>query len=198
MNFLAHVALAFPDPNFVAGNFLADLIQKKDDQLLPNSILSGVIMHRWIDHYSNNHESLRIINKLFQPAVRKYAPVAGDIICDYFLFKNWTQYYPMSYRDFTEKIYHILLEMVPQFPTHTQAITVRMVEAKWLNQYTSLTGINEVMNRMNKKAKFKVDFTTTLPIIEENERVLDENFNRFYKDIQNALGAAFTLQNEAK
>ncbi|MEO6191299.1 MAG: ACP phosphodiesterase [Saprospiraceae bacterium] len=198
MNFLAHFLLSYPDPELMAGNFIADFLHKKEQDALDPSLKEGVEMHQWIDTYTDSHENISQFNKFFHAAIHHYAPVATDITMDYFLYKNWSAYSEISYYDFSKYTYDALLKFDVLFPERPRNIAYRMIHGQWLRQYSSIQGIEEVMIRMNQKAKFDVDFKTTIPLILMHESEMNTLFKEFFEEAIKASKQWINLRNARK
>lgn len=198
MNYLAHLSLAFPDPASIAGNYIADLLTRYEEASLHPLLKQGLKMHRWIDTYSNNDEYLLQINKEFHPVIHKYAPVATDILCDYLLFLSWDKYFDISISEFSELNYKILEEYSGIMPERISTICLKMVQHRWLLQYQSLEGLEEVLKRTNQKTSFDVDLTTVLPVFKSKPELFIELFNSFYSKCKFEIADWLILQNEVK
>lgn len=166
----------------MAGNYIADLINKREQDSLVVQLRNGVEMHQWIDIYTDSHQNIRRFNKYFHPVIHHYAPVATDVIMDYFLFQNWDEYMNISYLDFSFIAYQSLHSNEIFFPEKPRALMRRMIEGDWLQQYKTLEGIHYVMNRLNQRTRFKVDFTTTIPVVKDNEFEMNKLFVDFFQD----------------
>ncbi|MCC6816734.1 MAG: acyl carrier protein phosphodiesterase [Saprospiraceae bacterium] len=165
----------------MAGNFIADFLNKKEQLSLDPSLRNGVEMHQWIDQYTDSHQNISKFNKFFHPVIHHYAPVASDIIMDYFLYLNWEKYISIPYEEFADFTYNSLISTNHLFPEKPRKICIKMIENNWLQQYTSLDGISDVMTRMNHRAKFKVDFCLTLPVITTNSKIMNVLFQEFFE-----------------
>lgn len=198
MNFLAHLNLAYPSEHLIAGNYICDFITKHEETEIHQSLHDGIKMHRWIDQFSNNHEDIFQINKYFHPYIHKYAPVGTDIVCDYILYKNWDLHNFKSFENFQVNCYNKLLQMLEFMPLKIGDICSKMVHEKWLLQYTNLEGLENVCLRMNKKAKFPVDFRRILSTVETHEEQLADCFNRFYVACKKETAILFNPQNGMK
>lgn len=196
MNFLVHLNLAYPSEYLMAGNYICDFISKHEETTIHHSFQTGIKMHRWIDNFSNNHAAIFQINKHFHPYIHKYAPVGTDIVGDYLLYKNWDLHNFKSFENFQETCYDKLLRMVEFMPLKIGGLCSKMIQEKWLLQYTSLARLENVCIRMNKKAKFPVDFRRILKTVETNEEQLSECFNRFYIECKNETINLFNPQSE--
>lgn len=198
MNFLAHFVLSYPDKELMAGNFIADFLNKKEQDKLDPRLKEGVEMHQWIDTYTDSHPNIGKINKYFHADIHHYAPVATDIIMDYLLYKNWSKYSQISYFQFSQYTYNSLLELDKLFPERARNIAYRMIHGQWLRQYSSLEGIKEVMIRMNQKAKFDVDFCLVLPIVKAEESSLNDLFVEFFEEAKKSAEMWINLRNAKK
>ncbi|MEL7021319.1 MAG: DUF479 domain-containing protein, partial [Bacteroidota bacterium] len=83
MNFLAHLFLSCNDESLLIGNFIADAIRNRDLKQYSKAIQSGVLLHRKIDSYTDNHPIIRKGTKRLRPQHRKYAAVVIDVFYDY-------------------------------------------------------------------------------------------------------------------
>jgi acyl carrier protein phosphodiesterase len=196
MNYLTHLSLAYPDPELITGNFIADLIGKKDEATLNPIFKRGVLHHRWIDHFSNNHITLSEMNKMFHPYIHKYAPVGTDIICDHLLTILWHKYFEINFEAFAAYNYSILESAAAFMPKQVKPICINMIQHQWLNQYLSMEGLNEVLQRTSKKTSFKVNLALILPLVEEHKVKLLELFREFYEDCSKQSKVWISLQNE--
>ena len=60
MNYLAHAFLSFEDEAIVVGNLLGDFVKGRAQlEHYPLNIQNGVILHRHIDQFSDNHTVLK-------------------------------------------------------------------------------------------------------------------------------------------
>ncbi len=198
MNFLAHFVLSYPNRELMVGNYILDLISKKEEKLLHESFTDGVKMHLWIDKSTDEHPHVKKIVSMLRPAVHKYAPVAADILIDHLLFKNWNRYVDKDYDEFADHIYQLLLSQLNFFPDKAKFITERMVNGLWLNQYKSIEGIQDVMTRMNRKATFEVDFTQSVQVFTEQFETFEHHFLSFFDEMVIAAQHWTSLQNERK
>ena len=59
MNFLAHVYLSGSNIPLAVGNLIADRVKGKNIELLAHEIQEGVLLHRAIDTYTDQHPLVR-------------------------------------------------------------------------------------------------------------------------------------------
>ncbi|MFN8281345.1 MAG: ACP phosphodiesterase [Saprospiraceae bacterium] len=198
MNFLAHFVLSYPDQELMAGNYIADFLSKKEQNQLDAILLPGLQMHRWIDHYTDSHARISDLNSFFRPVIHHYAPVATDIVMDHLLYRRWNDYMSVPYEDFSEYAYSTLLRFEYLFPERPRSIAQKMIQGRWLTQYQSIEGLTDVMIRMNQKATFDVDFTKTIPVLENNMYEISRLFASFFTMARAASMEWISLRNEGK
>ena len=59
MNFLAHAYLSFNDPDVLMGNMMADAVRGKQADEYPDKIRNGILLHRRIDAFTDQHELVK-------------------------------------------------------------------------------------------------------------------------------------------
>ena len=93
MNYLAHAFLSPEDPEILMGNLWGDLLKPQDYASLTPGIINGVILHKRIDTFTDQHPQVDEFNRLLRPYQSKYTPVVVDVLMDYILSKYWPNYH---------------------------------------------------------------------------------------------------------
>ena len=60
MNFLAHAYLSFDYTDILLGNMISDYVKGKKKFEYPPEIQSGIMLHRMIDEFTDNHPATKI------------------------------------------------------------------------------------------------------------------------------------------
>ncbi|NJC24774.1 acyl carrier protein phosphodiesterase [Lewinella antarctica] len=118
---------------------------------LPLAIQRGVDFHRAIDRATDKHPEVRSLNALIAKRHGRYSSVLTDIGFDYCLYRNWSQFCPISYPEFCATTYARILRQRPLMPPCASQNARAMVEGKWLRMYTSVPGMNAVFERLKKR-----------------------------------------------
>ena len=92
MNYLAHFLLSKQNEALIVGNFIADDVKGNQYRKYPESIQQGILMHREIDTFTDNHPTVSNSKNLIRKYQKKYTPVVIDIFYDYFLASNFNNY----------------------------------------------------------------------------------------------------------
>ena len=85
MNYLAHAYLSFDDPEVLAGNMISDFVKGKKKFDYPFRIQQGIMLHRLIDDFTDNHPATKEAKEFFRPDYRLYSGAFVDVVYDHFL-----------------------------------------------------------------------------------------------------------------
>ena len=75
MNFLAHFHLSGDNEEIAIGNFIGDFVRGSNLDELPENVLNGIKLHRFIDEFTDKHLVVKSVNNILKPYFAKYAPV---------------------------------------------------------------------------------------------------------------------------
>ena len=184
MNYLAHAFLSGADKQILVGNFIADAVKGKAVNNYPDEIRRGIILHRFIDEYTDHHAMHRASRSKLTSRYRHYAGVLVDIYYDHYLAKNWQQYAEISLDKFTAGVYQTLTGYQDILPEKIQYMLKYMVPQNWLLNYAHLSGIERVLKGMANRAKFDSQMQHGVEDLELNYTDFEEEFTMFFPDLQ--------------
>lgn len=130
------------------GNYLGDLLRGKELRALPLAVQRGVEMHRAIDQVTDDDPDVRALNKLVAVRHGRYAPVLTDIGFDYYLCKNWDQFGPEPFPEFSVSTYQNIIDARPLMNEKVAGYATNMAREEWLRLYTTHEGMNKVFHRL--------------------------------------------------
>lgn len=193
MNFLAHLYLSKNNKNILIGNFIADAVKGNKYNNYPTEIKAGILLHREIDNYTDNHPIVRKSKRRLHERYRHYDGVIIDILYDHYLAKNWHHYSEIPLDIYANSVYKYIQENIETFPTKIQNILPYMIEYNWLVAYASIKGIGKILQGMNKRTKgiSKMDLAIEDLILYYKEFELD--FITFFKDLEQFTEEKTTL-----
>ncbi len=169
------------------GNFIADSISNKRVKDLPEDIRKGVLLHRKIDAFTDQHPAVKEATKLLNGAHGKYAPVLLDIFFDYFLIKNWERYSKEEFSFFKNRSYLVLEKYMDWIPVKMRKHLPSMIASDWLASYGRLEGIEFTVGKVTSRVS-KPDFLENpIESIFDHEEILNDNFNLFFPDLQQVV-----------
>ena len=184
MNYLAHLFLSCQDDDLLIGNFIADSIRNKEVATYHPAIQQGIRLHRKIDSYTDNHPIVRQSTRRLHPYHHKYAPVVIDVFFDNLLVNNWALYTDESLPDFAQRMYQTLIDRQSDLPLKMQKYVPNMIANDWLQKYGTMEGMQYTFERMDKRAKFKSNFSNAVSHLQKDYDLYNEAFNLFFPDVQ--------------
>lgn len=151
MNFIAHLYLSKEQEQILVGNFIADSIKGKQIELLPQAIKSGVLLHRHIDFFTDNHPIVKESKHLIVEKYNHFSGVLVDIFFDYFLVKNWNQFSPISIQEFSKNSIDALEQNHESLTFDTAHFLAYIKKYNIIERYNSIEAIHFVLQGMSKR-----------------------------------------------
>jgi acyl carrier protein phosphodiesterase len=183
MNYLAHFYLSKNDESLIIGNYIADDVKGKAYLRYPEAIQKGIILHRKIDDFTDNHKTVENSKRLIRHNQNKYTPVVMDVFYDYFLANNWASYSEKELLSFTNNIYKVLFKNIKHLPAKSQIRLPFMAKSNWLYNYKNISGIEKSLTGMSKRTNYDNNMNNAHLILEEKERELNADFNHFFPEL---------------
>ncbi|WP_124980545.1 acyl carrier protein phosphodiesterase [Nonlabens xiamenensis] len=183
MNYLAHIFLSEKESQLRIGNFIADSVRGKDFSMFPEPVAEGIILHRLIDTYTDQHPIVRQSKDLIRREYGHWSSVIVDIYYDHFLAANWSTYHSEPLESYVDKFYQDLVDHYDILPERVQNFLPIMMEQNWLVSYASIEGISRIFYQMNRRTKGKsgMDFAP-MDLIKYYDQ-LQQHFHLFMQEL---------------
>ena len=187
MNYLAHLYLAEDSDESLLGNLLGDFVKGHlEDQYSPE-IIKGIKTHRKVDAYTDQHTRFLECKKLLHPDRRRFAGIIVDLSFDHFLAKNWSQYSSIELREFTNRVYYILLKHEKNLPAKLRQRMPYMIGDDWLGSYKDIDTIGLALNAISKRLGNRFERARIIKggidDIKSNYDKLEQNFSEFFPEL---------------
>ena len=183
MNFLAHLYLSPEDNDIVFGNFIADSVKGKVFDTYTERIQQGILLHREIDRYTDQHEVFRQSKSRLNGKYRMYSGVIVDIFYDHFLAKYWTEYSDKELKSFVSKTYQMLVKKYKILPPRSKRILPFMIAQNWLVNYSNLDDLKRVFRGMSRRTSNSSGMLHSVDDLEEYYELFENEFRLFFPDI---------------
>lgn len=184
MNYLAHLILSGKNRDVMFGNFIGDSIKGKKYMLFQDDIKKGILLHRHIDHFTDNHPTYLKSKRRFYESAPKLSGVVSDILYDYLLWENWKKHYSKSIAVFINDAYLDLDKRIDEMPDKMTMLYAFMRKQDWLNSYKEFKGIEKAVYGISRRIGLPVDINLFSKIYFENEATFNNEFNSFYKELK--------------
>ena len=73
MNFLSHLHLSGDSEGLIIGNYIADSVKGSAYNMFSNEIQKGILLHRKIDTFTDNHPTVEQSKKRLREKYKKYS-----------------------------------------------------------------------------------------------------------------------------
>ncbi|MDL2144180.1 acyl carrier protein phosphodiesterase [Flavobacterium tructae] len=185
MNFLAHIYLSGENDLIKIGNFMADGIRGKQFEHFPEDVQKGILLHRFIDTYTDSHDVFRQSTKRLHEKYHHYAGVIVDIVYDHFLAKNWEKYSDEKLDRFVNQFYRSLHENYPILTEKTQDMMPYMIKQNWLLSYQTVEGIHQILTQMDRRrSKNQSNMQFASAELKEFYPEFEREFTLFFEDMK--------------
>jgi acyl carrier protein phosphodiesterase len=184
MNYLAHIYLSGNDPDLIFGNFIADAIPGKQYKNYSNRIQEGIILHREIDSFTDQHPIFRKSKKLLTEDHGHYSGVLVDMFYDHFLAALWQNYHSESLELFSQLFYKEIESRFELLPDKMKRAFPYMKTNNWLLQYKTLEGLEIILGQMERRTRFKSNFKASINTLKKHYPVYENDFCVFFEDIK--------------
>lgn len=183
MNFLAHVFLSGDDHELLVGNFMGDFVKGKKYEEYPAKISRGVLLHREIDYFTDNHAAVEKSKARLRPNFGHYAPVIVDIFYDHFLNRNWEMYSDVNLESYIQQVYATIDRYYDVLPPRLAAIFPNIKQFNWLLGYGMIEGVERSLAGMSRRSKFNPRLERATTELVDHYEAFNEDFNRFFPDV---------------
>ena len=183
MNFLAHIYLSGPRDLVKIGNFAADGIRGKDYLAYPLEMQLGILLHRTIDSFTDNHVLFKKSCKRLYANYRHYSRVIVDIYYDHFLARNWSDYSNETLSLFVRDFYKLANDNSAILPPRFQDLTPFMISGNWLENYANIEGITAVLRGMDKRTAMKSGMSLATKDLLTHYHLFQNEFQSFFKEL---------------
>jgi len=154
MNFLAHLALAAPDDDLMAGGFLGDFIKGPIPANLNAGIALGVLLHRSIDAFSDRHAELGQLRQVLPKGWGRFMGIVLDLFIDHHLSSNWQLFNSGSLENFVGSSQKALQAHRHIVSDSAQRVMDRLYKYDWILRYADIEFTLEALRRIGSRIRF--------------------------------------------
>jgi len=180
MNWLAHLLLSEPTPEFRIGNLLPDLLSAAELRRTPAIFSSGIACHRAIDAFTDTHPIVRRSIGRLNRAHRRFGGIIVDMFYDHSLARNWRLYSECPFEDFVHDAYESFIACAFELPEAANSVLQRMSSEDWLGSYGTVDGLRQALNRIGARLRNPVRLGECVPELEATQNELHQDFAEFF------------------
>lgn len=185
MNLLAHAWLSFNQPEILVGNMISDYVKGKSKDAYPAEIQRGIMLHRAIDTFTDQHPVTIQAKQFFKPQYRLYAGAFIDVVYDHFLAND-----PYEFKDaaalemFAQSAYSMLQQQQNWLQPKFFQMLPSMISQNWLYHYRFKEGIEKGFGGLVRRAAYLHESTIAYAIFQQEYDHLQSYYNQFFPELK--------------
>lgn len=186
MNYLGHAYLSFGNAQTLLGNMIGDYVKGTEANMdvYPQGVKNGLLLHRHIDTFTDQHLAIREVKKFFRPKYGLYSGAVVDTLMDHFIANDESLFANEAALDyFVQQVYCQLGEQKQFFPERFVAHYESMITHNWLFHYRNEYGVQRSLNGLMRKAKHIDEVHTAFDLLIKHKAEMKELYLHFIKDI---------------
>lgn len=184
MNFLAHIYLSGDNDLIKIGNFMADGIRGNDYLNFPEDIKKGILLHRKIDFFTDNHLVYRKSKHRLHEKYGHFSGVIMDILYDHYLAKNWLNYRQVPLEVYVNNFYDSLHLNYNLLTEKTKNLMPFMIDNNWLVSYKTIAGIEMILFQMDYRTQHRANMQEAIVELKQFYNEFEAEFTEFFNELE--------------
>lgn len=194
MNYLAHLYLSGNSDEIRIGNFIGDYVKGNKYLKFPELISKGILMHRSIDYFTDNHPIIREIALLVKPGFGRHSGIIVDIYFDHFLAVNWVEYSYYSLKQFADLCHSAFISNFLVLPNRVKQFVPFIILHKRFESYSETKNLVEVFDIMSKRTSLPANSVWAVNLLEKEYENFDNLFRIFFEDLIDHVETKYEFQ----
>lgn len=167
------------------GNFIGDFVKGNSYDKYPLSFQEGILLHREIDHFTDNHPIFRETLDLIRPSFGRYSGIMADMYYDYLLASDFERYSNgQSLGKFASNFYISALLYYRWLPKKVKGFIFHFIRTNRLKEYANYDGLQHSLKIMSIYNSTAINPTLGIEVLAANEVQLRSLFEIFMKEAQ--------------
>lgn len=184
MNYLAHIFLSGADKKKQLGNFFADAVKGSSYNNYPTAIRDGILLHRAIDDFTDNHPAVKATIQQMRPYFGRYSAVLLDIYFDYLLASRFDLFSDIPLKRYARGFYFTQIRYRRYLPDRFKRFMWHFILTNRLYKYASREGIKEALEIMVSVHRITISPSEAIDYLQEHETELWNVFRPFFTELQ--------------
>lgn len=184
MNHLAHAYLSFGNKDILLGNMIADYVKGRKQYDYPYWVHKGIVLHRMIDTFTDEHQTTHEAKELFKKDYRLYGGAFVDVVYDHFLAKDISEFPGDKLFYFSLKTYRMMDKQRHIMPEGYKRIFFFMRMQNWLYGYRKPSGIHQGFKGVVRRSTYLHDSKAAEQIFEKHYKQFAQYYREFWKDLK--------------
>jgi len=193
MNYLAHIYLSGDDEEIIIGNFIGDFVKGQQFNQYTQMIRKGIILHRYIDSFTDTHAIVRRSKARLNEEYHKYSGIIIDILYDHFLVKNWLNYSNAPLDEFIKKFFTLANRYFDLLPESVKFFLPSFIKNNWIKMYDTVEGIQEVLLRMSSRTSLPDNTKRGVVVLRRDYELFEAEFQAYFPALIGYVSKTFGI-----
>ncbi len=185
MNHLAHLYLSSDNEEEMVGQFIADAVKGNDFNHYSPAIRKGILLHRWVDSYTDTHDLVKELRAAYRPKLGLYSGVLIDLVFDYFLAKDFQIHSGRELAEFQQFTFRVLNKHEGVFPEKIKKYFFHMKDKEFMMKYAHLEGMALIVKQMGARIPRGESLVEAGDFFRDHIEVASNYFPIFFVELKN-------------
>ncbi len=184
MNHLAHLYLSSDNEEEMVGQFIADAVKGNDFNAYTPNIRKGILLHRWVDSFTDTHELVKELRAEYRPKLGLYSGVLIDLVFDYFLAKDFQLHSGRELSEFQQFTFSVLNKHEEKFPERMKNYFFHMKDKEFMMKYAHPVGMAVIVRQMGMRSARGEALVQAGDYFLDYVEAASKYFPSFFQDLQ--------------
>lgn len=184
MNHLAHLYLSSDNEEEMVGQFIADAVKGNDFNLYSRNIRRGILLHRWVDSFTDTHNLVKELRAAYRPKLGLYSGVFIDLVFDYFLAKDFQSHSGRELSEFQQFTFSVLNKHEEKFPERMKNYFFHMKDKEFMMKYAHPVGMAVIVRQMGMRSAHGEALIQAGDYFLDHVEAASKYFPSFFQDLQ--------------
>lgn len=185
MNHLAHLYLSSDNEEEMVGQFIADAVKGNDFNLYTSDIRKGILLHRWVDSFTDTHDLVKELRAAYRPKLGLYSGVLIDLVFDYFLAKDFQFHSGRELSEFQQFTFDVLNKHEESFPDKMKNYFFHMKDKEFMMKYAHPDGMAAIVRQMGNRIPRGESLLAAGDFFLDHVEVASNYFPSFFVELKN-------------
>ncbi|MDX1652539.1 MAG: ACP phosphodiesterase [Brumimicrobium sp.] len=193
MNYLGHLYFSGDNHGLMLANLYGDFFKGSDFSSLPSVVKEGVILHRQIDEFTDQHPAiLELFHRILYPLLPKVSGIAMDLFIDHLLASRWGDFHSEDLENYSSGFYRYALNAENHsfesdnlsftYPGDFLQLLHIMQSKNWLLRYRFPEGLIMASKGLSARLSFENNLNEAPEVFSSYQAIIEKVFNEVMTD----------------
>ena len=184
MNHLAHLYLSSDNEEEMVGQFIADAVKGNDFNLYSPDIRKGILLHRWVDSFTDTHDLVKELRAAYRPNLGLYSGVLIDLVFDHYLAKDFHIHAGRELEEFQQFTFGVLNKHEDSFPAKMKSYFFHMKDKEFMMKYAHPVGMAVIVRQMGNRIPRGESLLAAGDFFEDYVEMASAYFPTFFEELK--------------